>query len=215
MRFRLPHILALMGLMLLAGVLSVRQLESRVGATTVPGIVIVDCPGLGVSAADAVLLRIPGVGMQWVTADGQLLSPFDGSRVQRLRARGFACALVRSESAAPPESTDAARRDWGVLLEDLSASDAGAALAAFVREQHGVRPFAVALDLAGAPVSELLTILEPLVAAAESLPSFRRTAIVVLGVREPDSARRLALRINSGTWANHDRPALLDLLDDD
>src|SRR5262245_25392839 len=81
MSLRLPHVLVLMALILAAGVLSVRQLESDTGAGTVPGVIVLEAPWLGARAM------------------AELAEVFDGARMQR--ALGEAGVPVAPGTAPP------------------------------------------------------------------------------------------------------------------
>jgi hypothetical protein len=216
MSLRLPHVLALMALILAAGVLSVQQLEAHVGKTAVPGLLLVEAPGMGFDEAGALARRWPGATLEWVAAEEGPLAPFDSGPVTRMRTRGWASVLVAPRAAAtPPGEADAEaalRRKWGALVTELPADDAPARLAEFVATHTGARPFIAGFVRRDPSVAELLGTLAPLVAAAEALPSFRRTSIVVLGLHEPESRRRLALRIDRGPPSKASSRALLDLL---
>ncbi len=236
MQFRLWHILLLMALILLAGMLSIQQLEAHVGRTTVPGLVILDVPGLDASAAEAAVRRWPGALLQWAPADEEPLAPFGPDQVRALRSRGHASALLqprRSASAAdggapggpaaieapspgatPGDSDpdESLHRAWGVLIRDVDVEQASATVADFVRGCDGVRPFVVGLQLQEPTVGELLAVVARQVDAAESLPGFRRTTVLVLGGREPQSQRRLVVRVDRGNIGRFPPPGLKDLL---
>lgn len=228
---RLPSILFLMALVLGAGVLGVLQLESRVGATTVPGVIVLDVPGLDPTTAQDLTRRyeapraaarrgsrpIGGARMEWVAVDAEVLSPF-GLAATRARAeRGEATVLF---DPVGQDETDW-HAGWSVVLgSDTRTGAAGGVaraaeqVAEFVREQTGTRPFRVGLVLGDTPAADIDDLLAPIVAAADALPSFRRTSILVLGKRMPMSPRRLCVRIDRGRWDGRARPALGDLLED-
>jgi hypothetical protein len=221
-KLRLSHVLVLMALVLAAGVLSVGHLESDVGASTVPGVVVVEAPGLDATLADLLQQRLPGAGREWVAAPEGPLQPFGADLAARRVAEGAATLRV---VAAPPADPDAARRGWSVLI-DTSSGEAGAGGAAptaarvtadFMARQQGVRSFLVALE-PGPPgadaAAELAELLAPLVTAADALPRLRRTAIVLLGARDGAGQRRLVLRWDRGRWGPRARPALADLLEE-
>lgn len=234
---RLPSILFLMALVLGAGVLGVLQLESRVGATTVPGVIVLDVPGLDPTTAQDLTRRyeapretarrgsrpLGGARMEWVAVDAEVLSPF-GLAATRARAeRGEATVLFdpvgQSETdwhvgwsvvLGPDIRTGAAGR----MARAVEVARAAEQVAEFVREQTGTRPFRVGLVLGDTPAADIDDLLAPIVAAADALPSFRRTSILVLGKRMPMSPRRLCVRIDRGRWDGRARPALGDLLQD-
>ncbi|HTE05865.1 MAG TPA: hypothetical protein VK824_06695 [Planctomycetota bacterium] len=215
MRLRLWHVLALMSLILVAGVLSIQQLEAHVGRTTVPGVVCIDVPGMDAAMAQAVTRHWPGALLQWAPAGSEPLSPFGPSAARALRSRGHATALLAprlpadGSQAAPDPSLHEA---WGVLVSELTAGRAAEELAAAVRAGDGVRPFLLGLVLPAPTTEELIAAVARQVEAAETLPSFRRTTVLVLGAREPESKRRLVVRIDRGDLQRPPPPALADLL---
>jgi hypothetical protein len=240
MSLRLPHVLALMALILAAGVLSVRHLESGTGAGTVPGVIVVEAPWLDARGVAELTEALDGPGMhraleqagvpvppgatppvvriQWVAAGEGPLQPFGTELAERRAHEGAGTVLVR---AGAPADEAALRRGWRVLIARPEASDPVAetvqVAADFVRRQTGVRAFLLAVDpgpRAAAADNGLSTLITPLVAAAQSLPRTRRTSLLLLGEREPDAGRRVGLRIDIGPWAHHARPGLLDLLEE-
>jgi hypothetical protein len=235
MHFRMWHILALMALILLAGVLSVRELEDHVGRSTVPGVVVIDAPGMDFDAAEATVRRWPSAGLLWAPAGEAPLSPFGPDIVRALRTRRHASALVRPRPAtgpapdgdvvapatdvparagmAPSDPDEALHDAWGVLARDLDPDAAAERLADFIRGCDGVRPFIVGLQFEAPTVSELVAAVARLVDAAESLPDFRHTTVVVLGMREPQAGRRLAVRMDLGDLDRAPPPGLRDLLE--
>lgn len=228
MKLRLSHVLVLMALVLAAGVLSVGHLEADVGASTVPGVVVVEAPGLDAALADRLQQRLPGAGREWVTAPEGPLQPFGADLAARRAAEGAATLRV---VAAPPADPGAARSGWRVLIDTSTggveagdgagpgdaAQRAARVAADFIGQQQGVRAFLVALE-PGPPeadaAAELEELLAPLVAAADALPRLRRTAIVLLGARDGAGQRRLVLRWDRGRWGPRARPALADLLEE-
>lgn len=221
MSLRLPHVLILMTLILAAGVLSVRHLEADVGASSVPGVVVLEAPHLDAITATKLLARLPGASIQWVAADEGPLQPFDARLAARRADEGAAAVLI-----SVPDLPDGGARDgWRVVIADPPAPDgrpaaehAVLAAADFVRQQTGLRAFLLAVDPGPLPEPALATglpeLLAPLLAAADGLPRTRRTSLVVLGAREPSGVRRLTLRIDRGAWGPRARPALADLLVD-
>jgi hypothetical protein len=221
-KLRLSHILVLMALVLAAGVLSVGHLEADVGASTVPGVVVVEVPGLDLALADRLQQRLPGASREWVPAGEGPLQPFGTELAARRAAEGAAALLVGASPLPDPATT---REGWRVLI-DTSSGAAGEGSAAqraarvnadFVRQQDGVRAFLAALD-PGPPgpdaTATLAELLEPLIAAADALPRIRRTAIVLLGERDGAGQRRLVLRWDRGRWGLRARPLLDDLVDE-
>ena len=212
MTLRLPQILALMGLILLAGVLSVRHLEGRVGASTVPGAIVLDALGIGPGEVAGLLRRWVLARPVWVAAGPAPGEPFGEALARRRAAHGAAVVrfdLVRSPGGPPSER--AGREAWpvqidpatdvdGRLLTDDSAFErALEALAGFVEGPIGVRPFLAVVDGGpGVGAGQVDAFLARVADAATRLPSYRATAIVVLGRREPESGRRYALRLDIG-----------------
>jgi len=120
-----------------------------------------------------------------------------------------ACAQLFVQPPQPARPPDEWRKTWRVLIAP-EAGDVLASLAAFVRAQSGTRPFLAGLVLPpSADAAELPALLEPLLAAAETLPSFRRTSIVLLGERQSDSGVRVVVRLDRGS----DVPAPVTLID--
>lgn len=232
MRWRLSHVAVLMTLILAAGVLSVQGLESYAGAASVPAAIVVDVPGL----LPGSLLGLTGDRQEptWfaVEATDELLSPFDRHFARRAALSGTSTLLL---STVPLVDETATRSAWNVLIApDLpDPSDptaqrpapsaipdakhellAAQRLAAFVVEQRGTRPFLAGLRLGDRTEDSLAPLLDALMDAAAALPSYRRTSIVLLGERLPNSGRRVALRYDTGRWEGHMRPGLADLLED-
>jgi hypothetical protein len=215
---KLPTILILMALVLAAGVVGVQQLESRVGATTVPGVIVLDLPALDLAAAQDLTRSQRAARMEWVVIGSDPMSPFGIESTRRRTERGEATVLFD-----PARQGGAGRHDgWGVVIDSYAPTDApgraaraGERAAEFVRAQSGTRPFLVGLVLGEEFGSDLKDLLPELVAAADSLPSFRRTTIIVLGERMPLSPKRLSVRIDLGRWDARARPAFADLLGDD
>src|SRR5262245_19206446 len=247
MSLRLPHVLALMALILAAGVLSIGHLEADTGAGTVPGLVVIDAPwldarsvaelaetlggeqthaleatGFPAWAVSSVAGDLARARIQWVAAGEGRLQPFATDFAERRAEQGAATLLVD----AAPDDDPALRRGWRVVIaapEAPPAPDAAAraveVAADYMRGQSGVRAFFIALDprlTAGSDAAARLPeLLEPLLAAAQSLPRTRRTSIVLLGELEPEGHRRVALRFDIGSWGHHTRPGLADLLEED
>lgn len=221
---RLTHILAAMGLVLLAGVLSVHQIEERLGTTSVPGLLVVDCPAWDADVLDALRVRWAGATLEWVEAGPAAFEPFGPGYVGRAAGRGEVAALF---SAVATDRTRADVSAWPVVLDVFPGDGAAAraraattAAARFVEGRTGSRGFVVGLALAtDPPAGAASSYVEPLLAALETFPSGRRTTLVVLGRREDDvvagrSGRRWCLRIPRGEWGRRIRPGLDDLLDD-
>jgi len=248
MALRLPHVLALMALILAAGVLSIGHLEADTGAGTVPGLVVIDAPWLdarsvaelgtdplsddqarGLAAAGmppAAISHIAGelarARIQWVAAGEGRLQPFATDFAEQRAAQGAATLLVDAAGDDDP----ALRRGWRVIIaapEEPPAPDAASraaqVVADYVSRQSGVRAFLIALDPRlpedADAAARLPALLEPLLAAAESLPRTRRTSVVLLGELEPEGRRRVALRFDIGSWSHHVHPGLADLLEED
>jgi len=220
-KLRLSHVLVLMALVLGAGVLSVGHLESDVGASTVPGVVVLEVPGLDVAVADALQARLPGGTREWVRAGEGPLQPFGAELAGRRAGEGAATLLISAPALPDPA---AARSGWRVVIdtpaqpEEAPAAQRAVHVAAdFVGQQAGVRAFLVALDpgpLAPDTSAAIAELLAPLLAAADALPRIRRTAVVLLGARDGAGQRRLVLRWDRGRWGQRARPALHDLLEE-
>jgi hypothetical protein len=211
MRLRLPHVLALMVLILAAGVVSVRELQSRRGPPSVPGLVVVDAPWLDGAALQPLLGSWPEARSTWARADDEPVSPFGTGWVVGRTVRGARAVLVaprESEELGPPPAAFATVLDGG-------GDGLGGALtlANHLTDHAGSLPFVAVLPLPASERPRLDQIVRTLQLAMAQLPSFRRTSLVVLGVREPDGGRRLALRFDTGRWPGA-RPGLLDLLED-
>jgi len=206
---RLSHVLVLMALVLAAGVLSVQGLEHT---TAVQGTLVIATPGL--TASGARLLQRQRADLRWAmlsVGDGPL-SPFDDAFVAGRVAHGTVASLFVQppQPASPP---DAWRQTWRVLIAPQTG-DVLASLAAFVQAQSGTRPFLAGLILPpSVDASALPALLEPLLAAADTLPSFRRTSVVLLGERQSDSGVRVVVRLDRGGDAPPAPVTLIDLLD--
>ena len=213
---RLPHVLALMALLLAAGVLSVRTLPD---GSFVQGTVVIAVAGL--TAAEAQQLQRERGDLRWAVvpaADGPL-APFDEDLVQeRLEGGAVAALFVQPPQPAPlPASW---REAWRVVVAPDSG-DAVGSLERFARAQSGTRPFLAGLILpprsdaseAASPLSGVFKLLDRLVAATEGLPAYRRTSIVLLGDRRPGTSGRVVARLDRGS-VQHAAPATLtDLLE--
>ncbi len=220
---RLTHILAAMALILLVGVLSVRHLEERLGTTSVPGLVVVECPGWGADVLDALRVRWAGATLEWIEGGEEPFAPFGAGYVRPARDRGEAVALFASgavDRASPSASV------WPVVLDAFPggeptarAREATAAAARFTAGRTGSRGFVVGVALPpDLPPAAAPSHLEPLLAALESFPAGRRTTLVVLGAREEEvvagqADRRWCLRIPRGDWGRLIRPGFEDLLE--
>jgi hypothetical protein len=216
MRLRLTHVLILMALILAAGVVSVSGLESHVGASSVPGAIIVDVPTLPSGALQEFGRGRGGPAWFTVRASGEPCAPFDRAFARRASRGGTSTLLL---SSRPLEGVDELRSAWSVVIapaERLPAQAPAAAesMASFVAEQRGTRPFLAGLFLGDIAPEDLGPLLDPLLEAAASLPSYRRTSLVLLGAPIPDSDRRVAQRFDVGRWQGHLRPTLGDLLED-
>jgi hypothetical protein len=203
---RLPHVLALMALLLAAGVLSVGTLPEGIG---VQGTLAISAPGLTLELAQQLQRERADLHWALLPAGDGALAPFDEELVHELVERGTAVALFVQppQPELPPESW---RQTWRVLIAP-EEGDVLASLEAFLRAQSGTRPFLAGLILpADAPLPELV---ERLTSAADGLPAFRRTSLVLLGERPSGRAGRVVLRLDRG-GASHAAPATLtDLLE--
>ena len=206
MALRLPHVLVLMALLLAAGVLSVGTLPEE---ARVQGTLALAVPGLTVELAQQ--LQSERADLRWAvlpTGDG-VLAPFDEEHVQAHVERGAAVALFVQppQPEPPPESW---RQAWRVLLAP-EQGDVLASLEAFVRAQAGARPFLAGLVLP--PDAPLREIVERLAAAADGLPAFRRTSLVLLGERQAGRPGRVVLRLDRGAASRAAPATLTDLLE--
>ncbi|HZL99226.1 MAG TPA: hypothetical protein VFD43_03150 [Planctomycetota bacterium] len=211
MALRLSHVLVLMALVLAAGVLSVQGLEP---GNAVQGTLLIVVPGLTPLVA-AELQRVRG-DVRWATlpAGDGVFAPFDEARVDERAAHGSVVALF----VQPPRdglSPEDRRGAWRVLVAPESG-DVLPSVDAFVRAQTGTRPFLAGLVLPASPgAAALPALLEPLLRAAESLPSFRRTSIVLLGERAAGSGSRAVARVERGRGAQAGPVTLAGLLERD
>jgi len=199
---RLPHVLVLMALLLAAGVLSVRTLPEE---ARVQGTLAISAPGLTLELAQRLQRERDGLRWALLPAGDGTLAPFDEERVHDLAERGTAVALFVQppQPEPPPESW---RQAWRVLLAP-EEGDVLASLEAFVRAQSGARPFLAGLVLpSDAPLTEIV---ERLASAADGLPAFRRTSLVLLGERPLGQAGRVTLRLDRG-GASRTSPATLN-----
>src|SRR5262245_3327265 len=184
MRFRLPQVLALMGLILAAGVVSVRELQSRRGPPSVPGLVVVDAPWLDGAALDPLLKSWPQARPTWVRADAEPISPFGAEYVVGRTVRGARAVLVAPRDGDDPGPPAAS---FATVLDGSGDGLGGAlTLANHLTDNAGGLPFVAVLPLPAAERPRLDQILRTLQLAMTQLPSFRRTSLVVLGLREPD-----------------------------
>ncbi|MCB9897627.1 MAG: hypothetical protein H6825_06470 [Planctomycetes bacterium] len=219
MTFRLSHVLALMLLLLLAGVASVGYLEARSGGAAVPGLVLVDAPVFDQAALDELASQWSGRGAARrelvVAQPGVPLAPFESRFVRRVMSRGDVTALFTLDPAfGRPEA--ARLGGWQAVLDSFPALGGElplerlvAAGAEFVRSQSGTRAFLGALVLD--PRSRDVPDLEPLIEALERLPDYRRSSLVVLGRGRGEV--RPVLRLDLGRWGGRARPVLADLLE--
>ena len=210
-----------MALVLLAGLLSVKHLEGRLGAPTVSGIVLVELPGVPADVLDQLQTRWPGARLEWVTAgSGEPFGPFED--FSAYGDEGVATVLFSSRHLDRESTHD---KGWSAVLDGWAAQEGTPITgltdqaAAFVRGQESSRPFLVGMDLGrGADMALAADALAALVDAAQGLPSFRRTAIVALGARDHETSggqggRRWCLRIPVGSWEHHALAGLADLLE--
>lgn len=218
MGIRLPHVLGLMLLVLLAGVVSVEFLETRWGGAAVPGLVLVDAPSL--SAADLDALAQAWAPRGTVRRESLFspretpLGPFDAGFVRGAVRRGDVCALFSLDPSLRREDA-AGSGPWPVFLDTFpavggatSAATMLAAAAGFVRAQTTTRAFlaGLVLDPADATGPDLTALLDALAVQ----PAYRRSSLVLLGaVRHGE---RQVLRLDVGPWGRRARPGLADLL---
>jgi hypothetical protein len=217
MTWRLPSVLAAMALILAMGVLSVRHLESHVGATVVRGVVLVALPELAERETWPLAARWRGVASMVEPGESPAtFAPFDDAWVASWTAAGGSAVLLH---AGEPGAGDALRATWPVVVQDAgpdAVNRLARSAADFLAAQHGTRAFVLGIDLREARETRTGALLDELVpamiAALEGLPSFRATALVVLGPADPAGGRRPALRLDRGRWSEHPLPDLADLL---
>ena len=209
MALRLSHVLVLMALVLAAGVLSVQRIE---GESVVQGTLVIAAPGLTTDVAQRLQRERGELGWTLLSAGDGPFAPFDEGLVEGSIERGAVAALFVQpplDEPAPAELRDG----WRVLIAP-EAGDVQASLAAFVRAQVGTRPFLAGLLMpASTDAPALASTLEPLIAAADALPSFRRTSIVLLGDRPSGAGHRVVARLDRGRGALAAPVTLADLLE--
>jgi len=210
---RLPAILAVMIVVLVAGVVSVRVLESRMGGATVPGIVVLDAPVLSHQALVAIQDRHPGSALESVSMGSEPLGPFDAELVDTLRGRGDETALFslfRREDGVFRPTLWTTRRS---VFPDPAFDEALREALGLLVKQRRTRAFFVALALPADVDTDGIAPTRKLVAVARDLPSFRRSSVVLLGAANPGApGQRWTLRIDLGTWPRDPEPQLADLL---
>jgi len=230
MHWRLPQILAVLALVLLAGVLSVRHVERSMGGATVPGLVLVDASWIGSAESEALRKRWPQLTSEWLAEGGPgltpagALAPFGPDLIDALARRGDRTILLTLDPGLGRDGAEQARTDggeprWQAVLDqfpDVAARPAlstmSEVLADFIRRQSGTRAFVAAVLTGDQRSRNAAQMFEPIVTALDTLPSFRRSSLVVLGARDADG-RRLAVRLDRGPWKDRARPGLADLLD--
>jgi hypothetical protein len=205
---RLSHVLVLMALVLAAGVLSVQGLDE---GNAVQGTLVIVVPGMTSSAARQLEQQRSDLRWTVLPAGARPLSPFDDELVAERIAQGTVASLF-VQPPQPTRPSEASRKAWRVLIAP-EHGDVLASLADFVRAQSGTRPFLAGLILPpSADCAALPALLEPLLAAADTLPSFRRTSVVLLGERQSDSGVRVVVRLDRGGDAPPAPVTLIDLL---
>jgi hypothetical protein len=227
---RLSHVLVLMALVLAAGVLSVQGLDEGVGAHVVQGTIVVSAPGLSLSGVQALVRDRPEARWTVLAADDAPLSPFDEGLVAACISRGVVASLfvqpqppgAAAGGAGPardwaldPARAAALRSAWRVLIAP-ETGDCLPSLLDFVAAQSGTRAFLAGLILpATGDDGEVDALLDALIAAADELPSYRRTTIVLLGQRQPGSGVRVSVRVDRGRSTLAAPVTLVDLLERD
>lgn len=220
---RFTHILIAMGLILLAGILSARHLEERMGVSAVPGLVLLDCPDLGASSLEELRGFWPNASLEWVPAQAGLLQPFDPGFVRRHVRRGDATALFASMDLDREAPGVAA---WRVVLDEFPgeepterATAVAECVVDFMSQRSGSRPFVVGVAVEeGLSQQAVARIADRFVDAARTYPESRRTALVVLGQHDRAAVagqanRRWCLRIPMGDWSRLQQAELRDLLE--
>lgn len=226
MQFRLLAIMSILAAILLAGLLGIRHLEKRMGGAAVPGLIIVDAPWLGEDGARSLMSFWPGSRVEWVSCGDEALSPFETNFFRRVVQRGDDTLLLTlsenftREIMQDEEGASLWPVVWGAfpaVKGETQAGQAGLALARHLRSRTGTRAFLVALVLGPERNIETMDIFaDPILEACSTLPWFRRSSTIFLGVRRPKGgggAERLALRVDQGRWGDRAADGLLDLLD--
>lgn len=199
---RLTSVLTLLALVLGAGFAATVYFEGRHGGgAIVPSVIVVDAPRIDAEAADTLerrfdgILRVPGGGPP------ALFGPFDDEVVGRLAERGHQAVGFALDPAAAGAMRDGA---WAsvassfprVASRSLSREAVGR-LTDFVRTRDTTRPFVAGIALGEHGQGNLGQLLEPVVAALDGLPWFRRSSLVIVGAVGADD-RRLVLRLDRG-----------------
>jgi len=210
MALRLTHVVALMALVLAAGVLGVQGIEP---ASAVQGTVVLVVPGMTVDVVDRLQREHDDLCWTVLPAGDGALSPFDEAIVSGQVAHGSAAALF----IQPPGTEDLPLEAWRSAWRVVVAPEDGEVLPSlerFVKAQDGTRPFIAGLVLPPSQRSATPSaLLEPLLVAADSLPSFRRTTFVLLGAREFPFGARVVARLDRGHGALAAPVSLTDLLE--
>ena len=217
---RLPLIIVGMGLILLAGVVSVKVLETRLGGFSAPGIVVIEASGLDAAQLDALTRSWPGAALERVIAAAGPLEPFGEAFIAKLSARGDITAVFTLDpdyGEASARTTDDGRTAWKVVVvpgPELLPQNGNAwvveAAATFTRAQVTPRAFAVGLVFPPGEPARAEGLIPSLATALDLMPRYRRSSIVVLG--KPDGGMRPVLRLDRGDWGKRVRPQLADLL---
>jgi hypothetical protein len=209
-----------MGLILLAGVLSVRQLPSHLGGGTVQGLVVLQASSLDALALRDVQSRWPAALLEWRPVGPEPLAPFDGQFLRERSEAGDATVLLVAPRSSGREGRN--RLGWGVLIDEAlepaaSPGDNPALKASldFVHAQDGLRAFVLGVLPGELSRTALDDFLLSVAATALQAPEYRRTTIVVLGARQAGAQQtvRWCLMIPMGGWSPRARPGLDAVLD--
>jgi hypothetical protein len=210
---RLPSIIVVMTLVLVSGVVSIRVMESRMGGATVPGLIVVDAPGLTREHLVQIQARHAGSSVEALEITSDPLGPFDVELLTRLRDRGDLVALytlLDGEGGVLRPTLWHKRRS---VFPDPPVETAVDEVAAYVAAQHGTRAFFVGLTLPYEAPTDGIGPVRTLAAATAELPSFRRCSLVLVGAQRRNvDGQRWVLRVDLGRWVRDPEPALADLL---
>src|SRR5258705_10518152 len=108
MSLRLTHVLALMALILAAGVLSIGHLEADTGVGTVPGLVVIDAPWLEARAVAELAEGLSGDQPHALESSG--LPPWAASDLAGALSRARIQWVAAGEGRLQPFATDFAER---------------------------------------------------------------------------------------------------------
>ncbi len=217
---KLPTVLLLVAGVLAAGFAATLYLEERDGGgAIVPSVVVVDAPLVddeGVRALRERFDRLRRVSTP-VGSDG-LFGPFDDGVVSALSQRGH---RIVGFALDPRHGATLRNGAWDAVVDEYprissrpASREAVVQAASFISSQNTTRPFVVGLALADHGQGNLGQLLEPVVAALDGLPWYRRSSLVIVaGARATDGVRPI-LRLDCGRDPARVPPdGISDLLD--